>query len=284
MSLRPRLRSVLFAPATRPDLAAKLARAAPDAAILDLEDAVPATHKEQARHQAVGLVAELARRHRDLTVFVRVNAVGTAWFDADVEAVLSTSAAGVVVPKVGSLADVARLSAVLSTCDRPLSVVAGIETARGVAEVDSLLTPPVTACYFGAEDFVSDMGGRRTADGLETLYARSRVALAARVAEVDALDQVVVDFRNDAAFRADAAMGRALGYPGKMCLHPGQVALANAVFSPTPEEVDRAARLVAAHEAATRAGVAAIDFEGVMVDEPLVSRAREILRWATSGS
>lgn len=97
-----------------------------------------------------------------------------------------------------------------------------------------------------------------------------------------ALDQVVVDFRNDAAFRTDAALGRALGYQGKMCIHPAQVALANAAFSPTPEEVDRARRLVEAYDAATRAGVAAIEFEGEMVDEPLARRARDVLRGAGS--
>lgn len=165
---------MLFAPATRPDLVGKLARAAPDAAILDLEDAVPSTHKEEAREGAVELVAGLARTAPGLTVLVRVNSVGTPWFTADVTAVLGTAAAGIVVPKVASAADVSQIAAALEPSGRGLAVVAGIETARGVSAVASILEPPVTACYFGAEDFAADMGGRRTKEGLEVLTPAPR--------------------------------------------------------------------------------------------------------------
>jgi citrate lyase subunit beta/citryl-CoA lyase len=135
----------------------------------------------------------------------------------------------------------------------------------------------VQAAYFGAEDFIADMGGVRTRESREVLYGRSQVALAARLAGVPALDQVVTDFKDDAFFRSECADARALGYRGKLCIHPQQVALANAAFVPSPEEVDHARRLLRAYEKASAEGVAAIDFEGQMVDEPLASRARQIL-------
>jgi citrate lyase subunit beta/citryl-CoA lyase len=162
-------------------------------------------------------------------------------------------------------------------------VLAGIETAAGVARVEELLRPPVTVAYFGAEDFTADMGGDRTAAGTEVLYARSRVVLAARVTGVHALDQIVTAFDDEAAFVADAELGRALGYGGKVCIHPNQVTWANRVFSPSPEQLDHARRLLAAYDAAAATGQAAIAFEGQMVDEPMARRARALLAHDATG-
>jgi citrate lyase subunit beta/citryl-CoA lyase len=131
------------------------------------------------------------------------------------------------------------------------------------------------ALAFGAEDFITEMGGRRTPDGREVLFARSEVVLAARLRELIALDQVVVEVRDDTRFEADARAARDLGYDGKLCLTPRQVEQANAVFSPTAEELDHARRLIAAFEDAK---TGAIDFEGRMVDEPMVKRARKLLQ------
>ena len=160
-------------------------------------------------------------------------------------------------------------------------MLAGLETALGVADARSLLAHPrVVAGYFGAEDFIADMGGVRTDDNGEVLYARSAVALAGRLAGAPVLDQVVTDFRNDERFSCEAAEARALGYGGKLCIHPGQVAIANEAFVPTANEVDRAKRLLVAYETASAAGVAAIDFEGQMVDEPLATQARRVIALA----
>ena len=131
---------------------------------------------------------------------------------------------------------------------------------------------------FGAEDFITDIGGRRTPEGLEVIYARSRVILAARLAGLQALDQVFTAVRDDDAFRRDAEVGRQLGYGGKMCITPRQVEIANEVFSPSAEEVDRSRRLIQAYEAAQSEGRGTIEFEGNMVDEPLLKRARAVLQ------
>jgi citrate lyase subunit beta/citryl-CoA lyase len=132
-------------------------------------------------------------------------------------------------------------------------------------------------CYFGAEDFVADMGGVRTSSNHEVAYARARVALAARLGGVHALDQIVADFRDDGRYIREAEEGRALGYRGKLCIHPAQVALAHEVFTPSAAAVDHAQRLLAAYEEAATRGEATIAFEGEMVDEPMARRARAVL-------
>jgi citrate lyase subunit beta / citryl-CoA lyase len=273
-----RLRSVLFAPASRPEVLAKLPRSGPDAVVLDLEDAVPATMKPEARAHALDLGPRLAAEHPGLAVTVRVNAVPTDWFVEDLGA-LTPDLAAVVVPKVESAGQLAAVVEALATRGLGhLGVVAGIETVAGVDRASAILSAPgVTAAYFGAEDYVADLGGVRTGAGTEVLYARSRVAIAARLAGVVALDQVVTALVDEARFVEDAAVGRSLGYRGKLCIHPAQVAWANTAFSPSPQELDRARRLLDAYAAAAARGHASIAFEGQMVDEPLARQARAIL-------
>lgn len=275
-----RLRSLLFAPAVRPDFVAKLAERGADAVVIDCEDATPANAKAQGRATARELAPGLAAA--GCQVLVRVNAEPTEWFADDVAGALTASLAGVVVPKVETLAGLDLVAAALDAAGfGDLGVLAGVETARGVADARMLLAHPrIVAAYFGAEDFVADMGGVRTHGNREVAYARSVVALAGRLAGVPVLDQVVTDFRDDARFAAEAAEARALGYRGKLCIHPAQVAIANRAFVPDPTEVDRAQRLLAAYDAAVAGGVAAIDFDGQMVDEPLAAQARRIIALA----
>ena len=164
-----------------------------------------------------------------------------------------------------------------------MPVIGIIETARGVANVEKLVEQQkgqLSAIAFGAEDFITDIDRRRTIAGLEVLYARSRVVLAARVSGLQALDHVFTMIRDHAAFRGDAQLGRQLGYNGKLCITPQQIEIANEVFSPSVEEIDRSRRLIEAYEAAQLDGRGAFEFEGSMVDEPVLKRARAVLQLA----
>jgi citrate lyase subunit beta/citryl-CoA lyase len=273
-----RLRSLLFAPASKPDVLRKMPRAEPDGVALDLEDAVPTDGKADARVHSRAVGAELAAAHPDMAVYVRVNPVATEWFEADVADGVAPEVTGIIVPKLESAE---QLDAAVATLARAglghLHVLAGLESALGVERAGELLRAPVAVAYFGAEDFIADLGGVRTAAGTEVLYARSRVALAARLAGVVAVDQVVTQLDAEDHFLADAALGRAIGYRGKLCIHPAQVVLANRAFSSSPEELDRARRLLAAYDEAVARGEAAIAFEGQMVDEPLARHARAVV-------
>jgi citrate lyase subunit beta / citryl-CoA lyase len=272
----PIMRSLLFAPANRPDLTAKLPRSQPDGVVLDLEDAVPPGAKDAARAMARTAAAALSSGPGAPAVLVRVNAVDSPWFAADVAAARAPGVAGVVVPKLSDVADVAAVASALGDGCPP--VVAGIETAAGVWHVADVLVPPVAMCYFGAEDYVADLGGVRTVAGQEVLYARSRVALAARLAGVGALDMIVPDFNDDGRFSRECAEARALGFSGKLCIHPRQVPLAAAGFRPSDAEVAAARHLLETYEAAQARGEASVAHEGRMIDEPLAAQARAIIR------
>jgi citrate lyase subunit beta / citryl-CoA lyase len=263
------MRSMLFLPATRPELIAKAIARRPDLAVLDLEDAVAEQHKDAARDLLATSTAQLA--DSPVLGLVRINAPGSDQFDRDLAAVADSSAAGVVLPKYEHRAVVDEVRAAIG--QRRILIV-GIESMAGLADCRALLQHDITAAYFGAEDYIADIGGRRRPDSLEVLHARSEVVLAARLAAISAIDQTVVSYRDDAAFVTDAQFGRDLGYNGKICIHPSQVPLANAAFSPSAEEVEHARIIVAAADL----GVTTVD--GQMVDMPHIRSARDILERA----
>jgi citrate lyase subunit beta/citryl-CoA lyase len=267
----PRVRSLLFMPASRADMIAKIPRFAPDVAVADLEDAVPPAGKEQARQSAVAAISELGGASSS-TILIRVNPVGSPWFAADVAAAAGSQAAGIVVPKLGTLAELGQVHAALAAHGRPGALImAGIETGLGVADARVLLAGGLHGVYFGAEDYIADLGGRRSPGSQEVLYARSQVSLAAHLAGIPAVDQAVTGLSDDGHFLADARDGADLGYRGKICIHPRQVELAHQIFTPTPGEVAHARAVLAAGGA----GVAVVD--GHMIDDVHVRMARTVL-------
>ena len=272
-----RLRSLLFAPAVRDDMIPKLPRSGADGVVIDCEDATPMGQKAAGRSNAMELVSTIMGRGSQ--VFVRINPPGTEWFRDDVRFGLHDQLDGVVVPMAETVEGLDRCAKLLAEEDLGhLGIVAGLETGLGVADARHLLGhPQVVAAYFGAEDYIADLGGVRTGANNEVLFARSAVALAGRLANKPVIDQIVANFRDPDRFVRETAEARAMGFRGKLCIHPSQVELAHTGFTPSDEEIDRALRLLAAYEIACASGVAAIDFEGTMVDEPVAAQARQIL-------
>jgi citrate lyase subunit beta/citryl-CoA lyase len=274
----PPVRSLMFMPGGRADMIAKIPRFAPDCAVVDLEDAVAPGDKDTARAVAVRAVDDLGDV-RTTTVLVRVNPPGTAAFADDVAAAAASAATGIVVPKLGSLEQLAQVHDTLAAHDWSSAIlVGGIEDALGVADARLVVAGGLSAVYFGAEDYVADLGGRRTPGGEEVLHARSRVVLAARLAGIPAIDQAVVAIGDDEQFRRDADAGVALGYQGKICLHPRQVELAHDAFTPTADEVAHARAVVAAAEK----GVGVVD--GQMVDDVHLRMALLVIARSSPGT
>ena len=263
-----RWRSVLFAPAGRPDLVAKLPRWGADVVVVDIEDGVPPERKDEVRSSLPEVLGSIGRMDPG-SVFVRVNAPTSRWYDMDLRAVSGLPIGGIAVPKVEAPEQVV---AVKASVPSNWTVIVGLETAMGVHRAVDVLAAGASAAYFGAEDFVTDIGGERTPAGNEVLCARSQVVLAARLAGVPAVDQAVVALGDDLAYRTDALAGRSMGYVGKLCVHPAQVAVANECFSVGEARLAWARRVVAA--AAEETGAFAVD--GQMIDEPIIRRAR---RW-----
>ncbi|MFT3871869.1 MAG: aldolase/citrate lyase family protein [Nocardioides sp.] len=259
-------RSMLFVPGNKPSMIAKIPSVRPDLAVVDLEDAVAPAHKDAARHSAVAALADLGSSR--VQVLVRVNPPGTAWYTDDLAALADLDGIGIVLPKYQDRTEAEDLRERLPS-DAPLVV--GLESARGIADCRDLLDGPVDAAYFGAEDYIADVGGRRTSSGIEVLHARSEVVLAARLCGVPAVDQAVLTIRDPKPFRDDAMSGAALGYAGKICLHPAQVATAHEVFTPSEEEIMRARAVRDAAES----GLGMID--GAMVDSVHLRVASEVL-------
>jgi citrate lyase subunit beta/citryl-CoA lyase len=267
----------MFVPGGRPDMLTKVGRVRPDAVVVDLEDAVPPDAKDETREVAVAALS--SRRPGAGTVLLRVNPPGTPWHETDLDAAARAREAGaldgVVLPKYERCA---QLQAVRDALPDGAWVVVGLETGLGVADARSLLAERPDAIYFGAEDYIADLGGRRTAAGSEVLYARSAVCLAAHLSGVTALDQAVIAVRDREAFRTDAEQGRDLGYGGKICLHPTQVELAHEIFTPSVDEVEHAHAVLRAAER----GVGVVD--GQMVDAVHVTMARGVLARAGEGT
>lgn len=270
------VRSLLFAPANRADFVAKFGRVAADAFAIDLEDGLAPAARPAAR----AALAEIVRAAREAAnpntrIWVRLNAAGTEDYAADCAAIAGCGCDGAILSKAESADEVMHTAHATG-----LPVLAGIESVEGVHAADAIAGAAELGVFFGAEDYVADLGGARTPGGEEVLYPRSRVAIAARRARVPALDLVTVDIRDEVRFDADAQLGRALGYTGKMCVTPAQVARANAVFRPHPDAVAAAQRLIQAYAEAKARGLGAIAFEGRMIDEPLARQAEAIVRSA----
>jgi citrate lyase beta subunit len=262
-------RSLLFAPGNDERKLEKALAAGADAVVADLEDAVPATEKEAARTVARRVLGDAATAS---LVAVRVNAAGTEHWGADLQAVADLELDALVLPKatpeaVGALGP-----------DGP-PVVAIVETALGVRHAyETARLPRVAALVLGAVDLGLELGLEPRADGQEVLYARSRLVLESAAAGLRSpFDLVHVDTRDDEGLEAEARLARSLGFRGKACIHPAQVAIVNRVFSPTGEERERARRVVEAYERGLADGRGAVALDGEMIDLPVVERARRIL-------
>jgi citrate lyase subunit beta/citryl-CoA lyase len=256
-------RTWLFVPGSRPERFAKAAESGADEILLDLEDAVAAPEKEQARQAAVGWLSSGG------SGWVRVNAVGTPWHEADVAALAGAPGLrGVCVPKAEHPSDLERIGAGVG---RPL--LALVETAIGVHGAAAIAgCPGVERLAFGSIDFAADIRAAHTPDTL--LLARSTLVVASRVAGLPGpVDGVTTDFRSATATRDDAVRAQELGFSGKLCIHPSQLDQVRAGFRPRPEQVSWARRILSAGDAAS----GALSVDGEMVDRPVIELATRIL-------
>ena len=267
-------RSVLFVPAVRPDRFAKAVATGADAVCLDLEDGVSFAQKDEARDRALALLADRPRVRAE--VVLRINEPGSDLGERDLEALLASGVRpdALMVPKVGGPDTLRALDRRLGTVFPDLPLVVQIETARGLAAVDAIAgaSPRIAVLFFGAVDLSADLGCAIEWDAL--LYARSRVVAAAALAEADAMDTPFMDVGAPAALEEEARAARRLGFTGKAAIHPTQVPTIQAAFSPAPEAVAWARRIVAAYEA-NAGGVLLVD--GKLVERPVIASAQRIL-------
>jgi citrate lyase subunit beta / citryl-CoA lyase len=281
-------RSLLFVPADRLATYLEHAEAArPDALIVDLQDAVAPDRRAMALE---GLAAGLGAGARRQPIFVRINGPSSAWPDDEVRAVAALpSVLGVMAPACEDPDDVIRLVGQWrAVTDRPPSILPLLETARGVLRAREIAAadPAVIGVALGAEDLAADTGLRRTRAGSEILVARSLVVLAAAAPGCWAFDTPCLELRNVPVVERDARRAAALGFDGKLVVHPAQVAPVHRAFRPSREAVAEATRILASVAGSddpehARPGVTSV--AGRMVDRPVIEAARRVMRQAARG-
>jgi citrate lyase subunit beta/citryl-CoA lyase len=283
------LRTFLFAPGNRPRLLEKVGQCGADAVILDLEDAVPIAEKEatrQAVRVAMGAIPACP-------VYVRINPLSTVTGfsqpigTADLQAIVCPELSGIILPKVESATDVRQADQMLCTLEQECGLEPGaidlipiIETACGVQRANEIAAAGarLKRLAFGAGDFTRDLGVRWSRREVESQYARSALVIASRAAGLEPpIDSVWVDLRDRRGLVRSATLVKQLGFQGKMCIHPSQVGAVNTVFSPTPEEITFATRVIEAFRDAEAHGLASIQLDGRFIDYPIVESAQRLL-------
>jgi len=279
--VRPR-RSVLFMPASN-GRALDRARALPaDVVVFDLEDAVAPDTKPLAREMAVAAARGGGYGRRE--VIVRVNGLDTPWGRDDLAAVAASRADGVLLPKVESPDAVGRSLDVLAAHAAPdaMTLWCMLETPRGVlgAEAIAASSPHVDALVMGTSDLGKALRARPTRDRGPLLTSLGLCVLAARAHGKAALDGVHLDLEDDEGFRAACGQARDMGFDGKTLIHPSQIAGANDAFSPSPADIARARRVIAAHAEAVAAGRGLAVLDGQLVENLHAEDARRVLALA----
>ena len=283
------LRSLLFVPGNQPRMLERASGLTPDAFIPDMEDSVPDAEKANARAITAARLDSLSAR--GVAVIPRLNSLDTGLLDEDLAAVVGPRIYGVSVGKINSPADIAFISAKLDALERKAGLEVGnikllpwIETAQAIVNVYEICaaSPRIIGAAFGAEDFTNDMGIERIEDESETFYARNAITIAARAANVLALDTPYFSFRDPNGLRRNAQAARQIGFKGKFAIHPAQIDIINETFSPSPAEIEQARRVVEAFREAERIGRGSTSLDGKVVDVPVVKRAEALLALAES--
>jgi citrate lyase subunit beta/citryl-CoA lyase len=279
----------LFVPGDSPRKLDKAMSSGADALIVDLEDSVAAVRKGEARQTALAFLRDSRQATARPLVYVRVNAIGTGLCEADLDAVMTAAPDGVVLPKSAGGADIALLDSRLAVRealhglgDGSTRIVAiATETGASLFGLGTYAgaSPRLAGLAWGAEDLAADIGAlaSRVAGAWTSPFrlVRDLCLFGATAAGVAAIDTVHIDFRDEAGLRRDCEEAARDGFSGKLAIHPAQVAVINEAFTPAPEAVAHAERIVAAFAESSGLGVTSLD--GIMLDQPHLKSAERLL-------
>ncbi len=281
------IRSMLFLPGNNPNMLINGSVLGADAVIFDLEDAVSPAEKDAAR-----VLVRNTLRYMDFTGcqrIVRINSTDTAYWKADLDAILPEKPELILLPKTGTAQDALTADAYITELEQKLGLPANsvglmplIETALGVENAFAIASSckRIFALFLGAEDLTADLRCKRTKEGREIEYARTRLVVAARAADVEVYDTPFTDVNDDAGIWTDAELAKALGFTGKASISPRHLEAINQTFSPTLAEIDYAYEVLEAIEMAKAQGKGAIALRGKMIDAPIVARAQRTIEMA----
>ena len=281
------LRSMLFLPGNNPNMLINGNCLGADAVIFDLEDAVSPAEKDAAR-----ILVRNTMRYMDFGAcgrIVRINSIDTAYWKKDLDLIMPYKPDLILLPKSGSAADVLAADEYMTQLEEKLGfenntvgLMPLIETAMGVENAFAIAsaTKRIKALFLGAEDLTADLRCKRTKEGREIEYARTRLVVAARAANIDVFDTPFTDVNDDEGIVVEAELAKALGFSGKASISPRHVEVINRVFSPTMAEIDYAYEVLEAIRIAKEQGKGAIALRGKMIDAPIVARAERTISMA----
>jgi citrate lyase beta subunit len=277
-------RALLFMPGDDRRKIEKGAGLGVDSIIMDLEDGVALNNKPAARETIAAALREVNFGRAEK--LVRLNPVGSGLVADDLAATLPAQPDGYVIPKVESAGQIHEIAARLENAEHQhgwphgsIRLLPIIETALGVVNLREIAasSPRLDALIFGAEDLAGDIGATRTADGWEVFYARGAVVVHAKAFGLQAIDTPFVDLNDLDGLAAETRLALQMGYTGKLAIHPRQIEPIQQIFTPTPEAIARAKRLIDAHNAHQDAKTGVFELDGKMVDRPMVRAAESIL-------
>lgn len=278
---------MLFIPGNTPNLLINGNCLGADAVIFDLEDAVSPAEKDSARILVRNTMKYLD--FRGIEIIVRINSSDTDYWKKDLDEIMQYRPDLIMLPKSATADDILTASSYMSEtekkyalADNTVKLMPLIETAMGVENAYSVASAceRVAAIFLGAEDLTADLRCRRTKEGKEIEYARSRLVSAARAAGVDVYDTPFTDVNDDEGIYLDAEHARSLGFTGKASISPHHVQVINEVFSPSQKDIDYAYEVMDAIRQAKEQGRGAIALHGKMIDAPIVARARQTIAMA----
>ena len=279
---RPR-RSVLYMPGANTRALEKAKSLPADSLILDLEDAVAPDAKAQARENIrAALVTGFGHRE----AVVRINGLNTQWGLDDLKAFADTKADAILLPKVESASQIREVASLLKQFNpaSAMKIWAMIETPLAIFKLPEIASshPMLEALVLGTSDLVKDLHARHTPNRVESQTALSLSVLAARAHQLCVLDGVHLSLDDEGGLRQSCIQGRDMGFDGKTLIHPSQIAFANQIFGPSPEEIDEARQRITAYEAAISSGAGIAVLHGKLVEELHIQDAKRILALANA--
>lgn len=276
-------RALLYMPGDNWKMITKSITLGVDSICMDMEDGTAVNKKAEARATIAKALQELDFGASEK--LARINSVGSGWEKDDIEAVLPYKPDGIVIPKVESFEHIEWASRIIEDAElkngwqvNSIRILIGVETAKGILNLKDIASHPrLDAVIFGGEDFAASIGATRTKDAIELLYARQAVIVACTAFDLQPLDIVTIDYKDLEALKLESEFGARLGFSGKQVIHPNQVPVVQAAFTPSAEAIAYAKRIVETFEASQKEGKGAYSLDGKMIDMPLLKNAQKVL-------
>lgn len=273
----------MFIPGNNPGMMQDAHVYSPDAIMLDLEDSVTVSEKDTARLLVYNALRSV--NYGGIELVVRINPLNSPYGKKDVHAAIKGGAEIIRMPKTETADEVIELEKEIEIVETKLGclgrtqIMAAIETAQGVMNAYAIAkaSKRMMGIALGAEDYCANLKTTRSKEGSELLYARETIVVAARAAGIDALDTVYSDLNDMESFRKEVEFVKQLGFDGKSIINPRQIEIVNEVYAPTPLEIEKASRIIAAIKEAEKRGSGVISVNGKMVDRPVVVRAQRCI-------